>query len=220
MKKILLLLMVVFSTTSFNRTIEREVEIYRTTDDFFNDKSETVIAVIKAMSPDHIAVRKLIDKNTKKKIKKMGVLWGLKYKGEKYFHLFHSDDHLSSFIFVKLTSYEKPYPYVIVEPDSHPVLSQLSGSYGGVLTNVVVKEANKWNKNWTDSLGNKNKIVLIDLEDRRGKWNGKEDQFAKANWLRRKKYRELNPTISDTTKIKETPFEEVIRFLDQLNESN
>ncbi len=222
MKHILFFLLFTGFQTIMAQTMDTiPVTLYETTNDFIKNQKRDVnaLAIVRQQSSNHIWIKKIIDAETGKKIKKATTSWAIEHEGDSYFNLDHSTDMHQPKAFIKLEIIGT-YCAAFIDEHSASVIKSGGTNYGGVLglagvgVEVVVKESVKWNKSWKDQYNIKRKVLLINtmnVDEKR--------KNAEGNLLSRKQVKEFLGEKYAHLDAKELSFESIVALINKMNGS-
>jgi hypothetical protein len=220
MKKILLVIITLLLINISNAQIkESRILLYKTTADFMNDSIWDVdaIALIKEQNESYIKIKQIIDPKTRKRLKKGISAWAIKYNGIKYFNLGYSNDLNNWKTYVKFNIIGK-YSAIIIDKNTPNAVKNGRQIYGGGLTGVLIGESRKWNKNWIDKNGEKEKILFIDTNQIKKKNASRNAECSLAYYLTRKKLKEIVKDKFPDINLEKISYEKVIEIIKELNE--
>ena len=221
MKAIYLFLLFIFLTPfAKGQKVPQPVILYPTTGDFrSNSPMETeAFAVVDRFSSNHFRIKKFVDKSGKK-IKRGLSAFAVKYEDANYFNLFYSTDLINPTYYAKFDIIGR-YCAIIIDDNTPSSIRRGGANYPMGAAGALMKDSVKWGKAWLDKDGNKKRILFIDTlsyVQEAGNRNG----GSIGNYLTRGQLTEIlqghKIDIQDK-KTKELSFEEVIQFINEMNE--
>jgi hypothetical protein len=142
-----------------------KVNLYKTTDDYqartYTDTN--VVLQVREISKHHIWFYKFVEGKSGKKLAKAHTSWAIEYNGNNYFNLGYSSDLNNWKVFLRFDVERKNFCASFITSESPRVVKNSGPNYGFGLQGVLMKDSDKWGKNWVDENGEKVKILFIDL---------------------------------------------------------
>lgn len=166
MKTILSFLILLTFSQAIAQADTTDFQYYLSTSDFQNRVSgqEKIVPVIKKHEKDYIKISKLVDEQTGKRNKPANFPWAVKLDTTYYFNLRYSRDLQNPEVYLKADIIGK-FCALIIDQDTSPIISSGGANYGGGLTGVLIKESEKWGKNWISEDGKKVKLLITDTSN-------------------------------------------------------
>jgi len=219
--KILVISLLFLNNNLLTQTIINEIGFYKTMEDFKNDNpiGEEYNVVLKSINESSIHIKKVINSKSGKKVKKITNAWAIKYKGEFYFNLGYSTDLNNWKLFIKLDYVGKRYCYALIDKNTPKSIKNSGTNYGGGLSGVLMKDSNKWNKNWSNENNEKVKILLIDFKKNKFQ-NGKTAIGSRGNLLKRKDVKKKFKVNLPLSEIKNIKLEEILEIIHQFDQES
>ena len=208
--KIILSFLIIFTfSQAIAQTDKTEFQYYLSTSDFQNKVSgkEKIVPVIKKQEKDYIKIPKLVDDQTGKRNKPANFPWAVKLDTTYYFNLRYSRDLQNLEVYIKADIIGK-FCALIIDQNTSPIISNGGANYGEGLTGVLIKESEKWGKNWISKDGKKVKLLITDtsnLELKHGFGHSNSDWKL----LSRKNINEILGLSLSEEDIKSLTFEDV-----------
>jgi hypothetical protein len=142
-----------------------KVDLYKTTDDYIKRKvtDTSVSLIVKEIGENHIQLKKFVDAKTGKNLSNKNASWALVYKGSTYLNLGYTNDLNNWKVFLKLNLEGNNFCASFIDETTPNIVKNSGNYYGGGLTGVLIKESNKWGKNWFKKDGSKAKILFMNL---------------------------------------------------------
>ncbi len=213
---ILLLLTSKICTSYAQDTVK--VDIYKSTDDYIAKKAtdKNVSLVVKEVGDSHIWIKKFIDDSTGKSLNKLNQSWAITYKGSTFLNLGYTNDLNNWKIFLKLNLEGSKFCSSFIDEETPNIVKNSGSYYGGGLTGVLIKESNKWGKNWIKQNGSKTKILFVNLTKQNQPF-GNRYKSSLGYFITKKELVEKLQLKKTDDEIASISFEEAITMIDKAN---
>lgn len=217
------LLLIILSTFFLSCSIQKvdladreDVQYYLTSSDYHNNiLSEMGYTKVKEIGKDYIIIHGVFDKKTNERIKPANKAWAVKYQDENYVNMRYSEDYNQMEVYVKCHIEGKIFAFFINSETSERVKSG-GTNYGGGLAGVVMKDADKWGKNWRDLQGNKNKILIANTSVVHIRYN-KNNKNTSSQLLTKRNFNSLLGTDYTKKQIKSFSVEKITQIIEDIN---
>lgn len=165
MKLVFPFLLILTLSQAVAQAEKTEFQYFLSTPDYQNMVSgkEKVVPIIKTIEKDYIRIPKLVD-DTGKRNKPANYPWAVKYDGDFYFNLRYSSELQNAEVYIK-ADFKGKFCVFIMDENTSPIISSGGPNYGGGLTGVLIKESEKWGKNWISKDGQKVKILITNTSN-------------------------------------------------------
>lgn len=191
---------------------------YSATTHFIADQpgKQNIIPDIKVADKEFIVVRKFVDKKTRRRSKYVKRPWAIKYNGRYFFNLAFCSEYANINLFAHADEVGR-FCAIIIDGSTASAIQSGGTNYGGGLSGVLMKDMDKWGKNWETSNGSKAKILITDTHNEQytnsqGAYNSKWQLLSKQNLEDI-----LAPDLSKE-QIKELTFEDIIQLIRHKNQ--
>lgn len=166
MRLILSFLILLNFSQAIAQANKTDFQYYLSTSDFQNMVSgqEEIVPTIKKFEKDYIKIPKLVDEKTGKRNKPANFPWAVKIDSSYYFNLRYSRDLQNLEVYIKADIIGE-FCALIIDENTSPIISSGGVNYGGGLTGVLIKESEKWGKNWLSKDGKKVNILITDTHN-------------------------------------------------------
>jgi hypothetical protein len=212
-RTVLIFIAILQLATSFGQD---NLKCYISTQDFANktEYEKLVIPKIKLEGDEFVRISKMLNPS-KKKDKLASTSWAIYFKDDYWINLRYSTEYQNPELFVKPKIIGK-YTVIIINSETENVIQNGGTNYGGGLQGVLMKESDKWGKNWEDMNGNIAKILIFDtsVADMRH-IRGHRNSIGKL--LTRKNINEVLHQELEKEQIKSLKYEQVIELIKQEN---
>jgi hypothetical protein len=166
MKQILLFLILLTSNYCLAQK-DKQILYFESTSDYLNNKLSVDIVIpnkIQFESDNFLRITKLLDSKTGKKSKQAGFPWAIYTDSTVYFNLRYAKGIQSPELYVKPDVVGR-FCVIYANKETLRTINSFSNNYyGGGLTGALIKESEKWGKNWVDETGEKIKIFIVDTK--------------------------------------------------------
>ncbi|MGE5357133.1 MAG: hypothetical protein ACM3PT_12945 [Deltaproteobacteria bacterium] len=145
-----------------NGYAQDNIKCYISTGDFIQNKiyDAHLEPKIKAKNDQFFKISKFINIEDDEKDDLASMSWAILADGELYINLRYSYDYQNAELYVKPFITGKICTIIIDENTDQKILTG-GTHYGAGLQGVLMKESQKWGKNWIDKLGNKHKLLIF-----------------------------------------------------------
>ena len=120
----------------------------------------SVVPKIKLKGAEFDRIPRMLNLSNKKD-KLASTSWAIYFKDEYWINMRYSKDYQNLEVYVKPKIIGR-YSAIIINSETENVIKNGGTNYGGGLQGVLLKESDKWGKNWEDKNGNKHKILIFD----------------------------------------------------------
>jgi hypothetical protein len=218
MKNSLLLLLFLTSFKCFTQ-VDKEISYFESTTNYLENnisQDKVIPKKIQFESDKFLRITKLLDPNTRKRSKEAGYPWAIYTDSTVYFNLRFSKGILSPELYIK-PDVSGRFCVVFANKETLRIIHSYSlNNYGGGLTGVLIKESEKWGKNWLNEKEEKIKIFIVDtrnleLKNIRG--------YKNAAWkiLDRKNINEILGLELPEERLKEISLDEIKDLIKEKN---
>ncbi len=195
---------------------QESIKCFISTSDFVEktEYKEFVKPEIRSEGTEFIRIPNMLN-STGKKDKLASISWAVQYKGNYWINMRYSTDYQNLEVYVKPKKIGK-YSIVIINKESANLIKNGGTNYGGGLQGVLMKDSDKWGKNWEDKNGNKQKILIFDTS-RPNKRHIKGHSNSIGKLLTRKNFNEILRKNFSKDEIKSLKFEHVVNIIENEN---
>ena len=222
MKKIIIILIFINTLNLFSNEIV-SINLYATTEDYLNKTHSYKNATAELIEKNNRYLRlgQLIDPKTGKKLKRPNRFsWMIEYEGQNYFNMGYIYDLPRWNLFVKFDIIGQRLGAIFMDREFQEVfLSTNLNSYGGGLTGVLLKEAEKWGGNWINKNNEKLRIIFVDFELIQPKFQNR-NKSSIGFFLSRGHLKMLLDLDIKRKDLKEIKFEEAVKLIQELNNAS
>lgn len=219
MRRFKCLFYVIFILFSYlNCDGQEDIKCYISTGDFVQKRIYDVELrpKIKSKSDQFIKISKFINIKENEKDDQASIAWALLVDRELYINMRYSHDYQNIELYVKPHITGKICAIIIDDNTDQKILSG-GTNYGVGFQGVLMKESQKWGKNWIDEHGIKHKILIFNTT------------FIKSNHLNRnvnvsgelltkKNFNDLLGLALNKDEIDTLSYEKIIAFIKSKNE--
>ncbi|WP_188929438.1 hypothetical protein [Dyadobacter endophyticus] len=215
MRNVYLFVFFCLSTSAWAQNEAEVVSVFPTTMDFLSDNKTEALLEVRSSGDAYFITKKILDIQTKKRIKGAGSTWAIKRGESYYFNMIYSDDFLNG-IFIKLDVVGRYCLSLLDKSTFNRVKAGSVNPYGGGALGLLANSSITWNKALKDSTDSKRYIVFIDTKSIEPA-DSPRKEGSRGNLLTRKKVSELMKNNNIEGEAKDMSFEEVIALIKSEN---
>jgi len=205
-------------------TNEREeIKVYFSSTDLVNTNPDSGIwfTKIKKSEDDYVQCHKIFNGENNIRLQEPNLPWAINVRGEDYLHMRYCDEYRNEDVYVKYDIQGKVCALFISGDTSGKIKSggKQAYHYGGGLFGVIMKDEDKWGKNWKNAKTEKFKILIINTT----RINPRTEKPYKkhlSKLLSKKNFNEQLNTNYTKKEIENFSFEKIVEIIEEINASD